>query len=194
MIKKFRLLNFVKISTIILSLAFWGTVAFGLTFGYVEKNYIYPLKFQAEVDEYSEKFSIDKALIYAVIKVESSFNENAKSVKGAKGLMQITDSTAEFIANKTGVKEYDLFNAKTSIGFGCWYLRYLMNKFSSLTSALCAYNAGEGNVYAWLNDKNYSLDGENLVKIPFNETREYVNKIEKAYDKYRKIHKQDIYK
>lgn len=193
MIKKFRLLNFVKITTIILSLAFWGTVAFGLTFGYVEKNYIYPLKFQAEVNEFSEKFSIDKALIYAVIKVESSFNENAKSVKGAKGLMQITDSTAEFIANKTGVKEYDLFNAKTSIGFGCWYLRYLMNKFSSLTSALCAYNAGEGNVYAWLNDKNYSLDGENLVKIPFNETREYVNKIEKAYDKYRKIHKQDIY-
>lgn len=193
MIKKFRLLNFVKITTIILSLTFWGTVSFGLTFGYVEKNYIYPLKFQAEVNEFSEKFSIDKALIYAVIKVESSFNENAKSVKGAKGLMQITDSTAEFIANKTGVKEYDLFNAKTSIGFGCWYLRYLMNKFSSLTSALCAYNAGEGNVYAWLNDKNYSLDGENLVKIPFNETREYVNKIEKAYDKYRKIHKQDIY-
>jgi len=192
--KKFRILNFVKIITIILALTFWGTVAFGLAYGYVEKNYIYPLKYQDEVNEFSEKFSIDKALIYAVIKVESSFNENAKSVKGAKGLMQITDSTAEFIANKTGVKEYDLFNAKTSIGFGCWYLRYLMNKFSSLTSALCAYNAGEGNVYAWLNNKDYSLDGENLVKIPFNETREYVNKIEKAYDKYRKIHKQDIYK
>ena len=192
--KKFRILNFVKIITVILALTFWGTVAFGLAFGYVEKNYIYPLKYQDEVNEFSEKFSIDKALIYAVIKVESSFNENAKSVKGAKGLMQIIDSTAEFIANKTGAKEYDLFNAKTSIGFGCWYLRYLMNKFSSLTSALCAYNAGEGNVYAWLNNKNYSLDGVNLVKIPFNETKEYVNKIEKAYDKYRKIHKQDIYK
>ena len=81
------------------------------------KEYVY-----ACADEYQ----LDSSLIFAVIKVESSFNERAVSSAGAKGLMQITDRTGAYIAEKLGITEYDLLDAKTSVTFGSFYLRYLV--------------------------------------------------------------------
>ena len=187
---KLKILN---ITMLIISSIFWGMVALGLVVNFVEKTYIYPLRNSDIINEYADAYSIDRALIYSVIKVESSFNERAQSKKGAKGLMQITERTAEFISNQLGVKEYDLLDAKTNVNFGCWYLRYLINKFTSLNTALCAYNAGEGNVLEWLKNPVYSTDKITLQNIPFGETKEYIERIEKAYHKYAKIHKEHIY-
>jgi soluble lytic murein transglycosylase len=53
---------------------------------------------------------------------------------------------------------------------------------------ICAYNAGEGNVSLWLNDKTKSKDGETLVVVPFLETQNYLNKILKARKKYIKLY------
>ena len=52
-----------------------------------------------------------------------------------------------------------------------------------------AYNAGEGNVTEWLANKEYSKDGRNLTKIPFRESREYLEKIEKSLSNYKKLYK-----
>ena len=143
---------------------------------------------------YSKEFYLDSALVFSVIKVESGFNLKAKSPKGAVGLMQILPSTAEYIAKSLGVKNYDLYNVDTNIRFGCYYLRYLINKFTGLTESLCAYNAGEGNVRSWLKDDRYSSDGKTLQKIPFSETNNYVNKIYKSLDKYKKMYRNSLTK
>ena len=82
-----------------------------------ERIYFYPLKFKEEVFSASERFGVDKSLIFATAQVESNFNKHAVSNKGAIGVMQIKPSTAEFIAQKLGVEDYDLFDAKTNIDF-----------------------------------------------------------------------------
>ena len=173
----------IKKSLIILSLLFLVM----LTFNFGVKK-IYPLKYREDVLICSKEYALDPYIVFSVIKVESNFNINAKSKKGALGLMQILPSTAEYIAEKMNIEEYDLFDSKINIKFGCFYLRYLLDKFKSTDLALCAYNAGEGNVNKWLNDKRYSDDKQSLSYIPFNETREYVKLVNKNFKIYKKIY------
>lgn len=150
--------------------------------------YFYKRPYKQAVQSASIQFSLPKSLIYAVIKAESSFNRVAVSSKGAKGLMQITDGTAKFIAKELGIVSYDIFEAKTNITFGCFYIRYLMDNYGDLTVALCCYNAGMGNVNGWLKDKNYSKDGVHLDKIPFKETANYVKKVTRFCKTYKLLY------
>ena len=149
---------------------------------------IYPIKYEEFVEEASLKYGIERVFIYAVIKVESGFDKDAVSSKKANGLMQITTPTAEYIAKLKGVKNYDLFDAKTNIDFGVFYMRYLFDRFGDIKTTFIAYNAGEGRVREWLNDKTYSVDGVILKSIPYEETKEYLVKIEKAIKNYKKLY------
>ena len=152
-----------------------------------ERIYFYPLKFKEEVFSSSNEFGVDSALIFATAQVESNFNKEAVSSKGAIVIMQIKPSTAEFIAQKLGVSDYDLFDAKTNIRFGSWYLSYLITRFKNVDTAICAYNAGETIVRKWLNNKEYSIDKTTLFKIPYPETLAYLKKIKKSRKKYQKL-------
>ncbi len=127
----------------------------------------------------SEKYEISENVIFAIIKTESNFAPNAKSRKNALGIMQIKSETFEFVCNnfELGYSANDIFDADKNIQVGVCYLSYLIDKFKVLDVAICAYNAGEGNVSKWLLDKRYSIDQINLIEIPFKETREYLSKI-----------------
>ncbi len=146
----------------------------------------YPLKYTDEINDAAAEFGVSRSLISAVIKTESDFDEKSISAKGAKGLMQITDSTAEYIAGLLGEESYDILDAKTNIRFGTYYLKYLFYKFKTLNEVLCAYNAGEGTVGEWLNDKKYSRDGKTLKKVPYAETSRYVRKVRGSMTVYEK--------
>ena len=186
--KKNLLKNFLKRVTV--TVVLFGLVtmtAFG-TYYFVEKKVVYPLLYEREVLIYSDTFSLDPFLVFSVIKIESGFDENALSSKGAKGLMQIIEPTAKFIAEALNVKNYDLYDADTNIRFGCYYLRYLLDRFEIQNTALCAYNAGEGNISDWLSENSLSKDGKNIDYIPFKETREYIKKFEKTLLKYKKLY------
>lgn len=170
---------FVIVSALIMSLAF-------LSFG--AKRYYYPLRYKTEIVEQAVEFNLDVALVFAVVRVESRFNSRAESQAGAKGLMQITDGTGEYIAQKLKVNEYDLFDVETNLRFGCYYLKYLIDRFNNVETALAAYNAGEGNVAKWLLDSMYSDDKVTLKLVPYPETREYIKKIQKSFEKYKKLY------
>ena len=154
------------------------------------KNFIGVKKYYPAVVEYSEKSGIDPSLTFAVIRAESGFNKNAKSGKGAAGLMQIMPETAEYIAGIIKYKgEINLYDADCNIYLGCAYLSYLLKKFKSENAAVCAYNAGETNVFNWLKNKEFSDDGINLKNVPFSETRDYflrVKQYKKEYAAYLK--------
>lgn len=186
--KRFIFLKLLNIVTLIIFVCFWGFLAVGLTVNYVEKNYIYPLGYKQIVIECSDYYGLDRGLVFSVIKTESNFKSNAESQAGAIGLMQITPKTADYIAEMLKISDYDLLDAYTNVWFGCYYLKYLLNKFNMLNVALCAYNAGEGNVALWLNNQDYSTDKINLSVIPFKETKEYVAKILKTYKKYSELY------
>ena len=152
----------------------------------------YPLKYTDEINSAATEFGVSRSLILAVIKTESGFDEKSVSKKGAKGLMQITDSTAEYIAELLGEENYDISDAKTNIRFGTYYLKYLFYKFKTLNEVLCAYNAGEGTVGEWLNDKKYSVDGKTLKKVPYAETSRYVKRVRGSMSVYEKRIKRKV--
>lgn len=149
---------------------------------------IYPLRYTHSIRQCSEEMGLDPYLVTALIKAESNFECDAKSSKDAKGLMQLTDETAAFCAQKLGIelKEGDVYDPKINIRLGSCYLKRTMDIFNQDDKmAIAAYNAGEGRVKEWLADKRYSADGETLDTIPYEETKKHVKKIEM----YRKIYK-----
>ncbi|MGL4655969.1 MAG: lytic transglycosylase domain-containing protein [Sarcina sp.] len=144
------------------------------------KGTLFPPKYSNYVVKYSKEYDVDPMLVMAIMKAESNFNEDAQSKKDARGLMQITGSTGEWIAEQLGVKNFDvnmLKDPETSIKFACWYLNNLEKEFGNEKLVIAAYNAGRGNVQKWLNDQKYSRTGENLDYIPFKETDKYVKKV-----------------
>lgn len=135
--------------------------------------------------EVVERSGLSPALVYAVMKAESGFHEDAVSRAGAVGLMQVLPSTAEFICRGNGV-EFDaerLREGEYNTQIGCLYLSYLMGRFEEQT-AIAAYNAGEGTVTEWLRDGRFSEDGKSLKEIPYPETAAYVKKVMKFRKKY----------
>ncbi|MBR2449443.1 MAG: lytic transglycosylase domain-containing protein [Clostridia bacterium] len=176
-----------KITVGILSI-FWIAMCLNFTANCFSRKYLYPTLYKEAVIKYSDYYGLNSTLIFSVIKVESSFNKNAVSDAGALGLMQITPDTGKYIAKLQGIERYDLTDPTTNINFGCYYIKYLIMKFDNLDTALCAYNAGEGNVSLWLQNKEYSADGTTLTNVPFTETREYIKKIHQTFSKYKKLY------
>ncbi|MPN57676.1 Soluble lytic murein transglycosylase [bioreactor metagenome] len=126
----------------------------------------------------------------AIIHVESGNREDAVSEKGALGLMQLMPDTAEWIAGKLGetYNQDSVCEPYTNIRYGCWYLDFLFSRFSSTDTVLAAYNAGHNAVRNWLSDPEYSDDGVTLKRIPYTETEQYVEKVDRAYDKYKALY------
>lgn len=136
-------------------------------------------KYSKSAEKYACIYGVEKELVLAVIKTESSFNENALSKKGAVGLMQLLPSTADYIAKRVGYNGViNLYDKDVNVNLGTAYLKYLLDKFGNVKYALMAYNAGEGRVNKWLK--------EGLVEpVPYKETDLYVKKVLK----WRKIYK-----
>ncbi len=106
---------------------------------FVELYTLFPLKYYDDILKYSG--SLDPLLVLSVIRVESSFRENAVSNYGAIGLMQVTPDTAEWL-NKRYRTNFDVHNPSDNIALGCMYLQYLLEKDGNLETALVHYNTG----------------------------------------------------
>ena len=156
-------------------------------------KWFYVIEYSEYVEEYSEEYEVDKYLIYACIKAESNFNEKAESKKGAKGLMQLMDSTGQEIAKGLNMEidDDDLFNPEINICLGTKYISKLFQKYQNIELALAAYNAGSGNVDSWINKGILKIDGSDIENIPFKETNNYVRKILKDYRIYKQLYEQE---
>jgi len=152
----------------------------------------YPLSYQGIIKEYSEIYDVDPYLIAAIINVESKYDKNAVSNKGARGLMQISPITGRWAAEELGIDNFHLdmlFEPEINIMIGVWYLDILSSEFDgNMQLILAAYNAGSGNVDNWLKDQRYSQDGKSLSRIPFEETREYVDRVIKGIKIYQLLY------
>lgn len=151
----------------------------------------YPHKYEEFVEKYSAEFGLDSALLYAVIRTESSFDHSAVSSADAVGLTQITPETFEWLRMKLGETqgELSLLDPETSIKYGAFFLSYLLDEFGETPIALAAYHAGRGRVNSWLKDPEISPDGKTLTKIPISETAHYVKKVTKAHNIYSNLYK-----
>ncbi|MBP3656539.1 MAG: lytic transglycosylase domain-containing protein [Clostridia bacterium] len=137
---------------------------------------------------------LDPALVAAVILRESSYNPEAVSYAGARGLMQLMEDTAQWVAHKLDEDDAsysfdNLFDPETNIRYGTWYLGYLSRRFDGDEKKIvCAYHAGQGNVDSWLKNPAYSSDGVTLDVIPTEDTAAYAGRVLKARSVYQKYY------
>lgn len=120
------------------------------------------------VQDTAAAYEVSPALVESVISVESNYNPNAISPKGAQGLMQLMPATAR----RFGVK--NSFDPKQNIEGGVRYLKFLQETFKDERLAIAAYNAGEGAVQKYGNVP------------PYAETVSYVAKVGKKYGQARR--------
>lgn len=158
------------------------------------KQALYPLEYKTEVIEYSNKYNLDPYLVLAIINTESKFDKHATSSQNAKGLMQITDATAEEMNEMTNtadeITDENIYDEEVNIELGCKYLASLINRYDgNYYVAVCAYNAGIGNVNNWIEEGIISKDLDTTdVTLPFSETTLYLKKVIDSYDKYKSIY------
>ena len=135
----------------------------------------FPKPFWNTVERASNAYGISPALIYAVMRQESLFDTYAISVAGAKGLMQLLDGTAQYMARKEGVRIKSLFHPETNILLGVAYLRYLLDMWNGdLVRAIASYNAGPAKVKNWNSTEDVYLF---IETVPIAETRNYVKRV-----------------
>jgi soluble lytic murein transglycosylase len=155
-----------------------------------------PLRHEDVIRQQAKDKNLDPTLIAGVIYVESRFRDQT-SHAGAKGLMQLMPSTADYIARKSGGTRFvqgDLADPQINISYGSWYLRYLLQHYhGNVALALAAYNAGEGKVDEWWREAADRGETFRVADhIPFAETREYVSKVLDAQRAYRKEYAREL--
>jgi soluble lytic murein transglycosylase len=147
----------------------------------------YPLEYEHIVRGHAEQYDLDAALLAAVIYRESKFDADARSSSGAIGLMQLLPDTAEGIAQYTGGNRFevdDLYDPEINVRYGSFYLRRLLRKYDDERLALAAYNAGQANVDEWI--------AEGREEIPFPETREFVENVLEARERYARAYADEL--
>jgi soluble lytic murein transglycosylase-like protein len=150
---------------------------------------LFPKPFEDCVAQYGKLYSIEKNVIYAVMKAESLFKQTAVSSAGASGLMQLMPGTAKGIARGLKLDRYDLNDPCTSIQLGAKYIAGLYREFrGNFQYMVASYNAGAGNVEKW-KDKLQNGDMDYFTEFtPFIETRYYILRTDKFLTQYNVIY------
>ncbi len=157
----------------------------------------YPIRYKKYIEEQAEANNMDTALVAAVIKVESNFSPKAVSRADARGLMQLRPSTAKEVAKGLGHTVEDdfsdkLFDPQYNITLGTRYLAQMLKQFKdNEILALAAYNAGPSKLRSWLEAGTWDGTWENRRQIPYAETRDYLDKVQQAKKRYRRLYNYD---
>lgn len=167
-------------------------VYFALQVPQLQRACLYPYPYRPAIERMAQHFHVDSSLVAAVILSESKFKNAAQSHKGAVGLMQLMPDTAFWISKRMEdplVSVDALKDPERNIMYGTWYLAELENEFhGNDVLALAAYNAGRGNVHAWMEDKGWDMNFQDVNAIPFGETRKYVENVLKSRAKYQELY------
>lgn len=157
---------------------------------FLPREVIEPIYYSKEISQKAKEYNIDPFIIAAVARTESSWVSSASSSVGARGLMQVMPDTGLFLAELRGLElDIDeLYDPLVSLDYGTYYLKMLYDEFGDWDLVYAAYNAGPGQVRAWLEDEDYSSNGR-LTYIPFEETRNYVDKVNRHLENFKKSYK-----
>ena len=174
-----RMRAWIKVGIIFLILVF-GAKAIHDS-GWFQRKYVYPYVYQEYIYDSALEWEVDPVLVISVMHSESKFSIHAQSHRGALGLMQLMPDTALWIASQIEDESFTLdklYDPKTNIRYGTWYLSSLKREFKgNEVLMLAAYNAGRGNVKQWMEKYGWGFDFSDYEKIPFDETRGYVAKV-----------------
>ena len=147
---------------------------------------LYPRPHRDLVLESAKNFEVEEEIIYAIMRQESFFRENARSPANAKGLMQVMPKTGNYLAKKLNIKTYSLYDPEVSIPMGTKFLADLLKNYEGkLTWASIAYNGGPGNLRKWKRNHYKGDFNHFLEEIPAKESRDYCRVILSNYRNYK---------
>ena len=141
----------------------------------------FPTDFHDAVETAAARQALSPATVYAFIRKESAFMADARSPKGALGLMQIMPRTGRILMRENGKRlkrNSQLLAPELNVDLGTYYIRSLLAKSGqSLILAAASYNAGPHRVRSWLPEDGELEAAVWIDNIPFTETRRYVRRL-----------------
>lgn len=153
----------------------------------------YPFPFLEQIETWSQQRRLNPLLVTALIRQESHFESQIRSVAGAIGLMQVMPGTAKWIAEQINLKQYNAEDPNDNIKLGTWFLDYTHREYDNNSLlAIASYNAGPSNVSKWRNELGISDPDEFVEAIPFDETRGYVRQVFGNYWNYLRLYNPQI--
>jgi len=143
-------------------------------------NLRYLTPYKEVVRGYTQELGVDPAWVYGLIRQESRFIVDAKSVVGAGGLMQLMPSTAQWVANRLKVPYHVAMvnEVGTNVRLGTYYIAHVFKQLGSQpVLATAGYNAGPSRAKQWQHPTQALPVDVYTETIPFLETRDYVKKV-----------------
>ncbi|MGK7876313.1 MAG: transglycosylase SLT domain-containing protein [Xenococcaceae cyanobacterium] len=154
---------------------------------------LFPFPFDQTILNWSGERQINPLLVTSLIRQESRFEPEIRSSAGATGLMQVMPGTGKWVAEKIDLEDYSLIDPDDNVNLGTWYLDYTHREYKNNSLlAVASYNAGPGNVAKWI--RKYGLNDPDafVEKIPFRETKGYVEAVFGNYWNYLRIYNPEV--
>lgn len=141
----------------------------------------FPVLYREKVEKNARRTGVDPGWIYGVMRQESAFVTDARSVAGALGLMQLMPRTGRATARRLrlNIRSHSaILNVDNNLRLGSYYLKTMLRRNQgNHVLATAAYNAGSHRVKKWLPRENTMPADIWVDSIPFNETRNYVKNV-----------------
>ncbi len=141
----------------------------------------------------ADDLGVERELVWAIMREESSFRPRVHSSAGAIGLMQLMPGTAERVARRSGrplPDEAALETPEVNVELGTRYLAELGQRMDGRVSAMIAsYNAGPRAVARWLDGLDPAIEDDVFVEdIPYGQTRSYTRRVLRSYWLYQRLY------
>lgn len=157
---------------------------------------LYPAPYSRALLEYAPQRGVDPRFALSIMRQESRFRSEAKSISAARGLMQFIPSTADVMAaqlNRKGFSQDELYDPRVAILFGSQYLGNLFKQFPGMPQAVAAsYNGGEDNVARWIQRGRTNDPDRYVMEIAFAQSKDYVYKVLANYRVYQTLYTEQL--
>ncbi|HYO91638.1 MAG TPA: lytic transglycosylase domain-containing protein, partial [Pyrinomonadaceae bacterium] len=156
----------------------------------------YPSPYRAALLEYAPPRGVDPRFVLSIMRQESRFRADAKSIAAARGLMQFIPSTADRMAAELGRKSFnqdELYAPRTAVLFGSQYLGNLFKQFPGMAQAVAAsYNGGEDNVARWTARARTNDPDRYVMEVAFAQSKDYVYKVLANFRVYQTLYTEQL--
>ncbi len=154
---------------------------------------LYPFPFESTILKWSKYRGLNPLLVTSLIRQESRFEPEIESSAGALGLMQVIPSTAKTVAKNIGLASYSMTNPEDNVNIGTYYLDFTHKKYGNNSMlAVASYNAGPNAVAKWVNRYGLKDADEFVEKIPYSETKGYVESVFENYWNYMLVYNPEV--
>lgn len=157
---------------------------------------LYPAPYTDALIEYAPPRGVDPRFVLSIMRQESRFRPEAKSVAAARGLLQFIPSTANQMATELGLTDFrqdDLYNPRMAVLFGSQYMGNLFRQFPDMPQAVAAsYNGGEDNVARWVARARSNDPDRYVLEIGFAQSKDYIYKVVPNYWVYQTLYTEQL--